>query len=209
MPELLWTLYEMEPIGVDGTFEATMQYAFCSEACADTYAEVHTGLVFSKVLEPDTHYEEGHECDHCGETLTIVGLTAMTEQTATPTKRYITLLTARYPTRSDGRSYQEIMTENPHMEWSWIARHRDAVSEPKGAETPIVGLFWAWLTYADTHRARFESGIGEDYVLGPVWATIGRSLRELLNSDCGRLDCGTLDGIVCNVLAAEGFEVSE
>jgi hypothetical protein len=119
---------------------------------------------------------------------------------------YIDLLTARYPTRSDGRSYRDVMTENPHMEWSWIDRHREAVALPMGHEMPIVELFKGWLKYADFHRHKFESGIGEDGVLGPAWANIGASLRALLNGVCGRLDCGTLDGIICRVLEAEGFD---
>lgn len=49
-------------------------------------------------------------------------------------------------------------------------------------------------------------GIGEDYVLGPEWATIGRALLALLNGETGRLDCGTLDGIIRDTLRAEGTE---
>lgn len=47
--------------------------------------------------------------------------------------------------------------------------------------------------------------IADDYVLGPAWAEIGKSLRTLLNGDCGRLDCGTIDRIVTEEFVANGL----
>ena len=63
--DCIYTLFELEPIGVNGALESVMSFGFCSENCADTYAEVHTGQVFSKALEP-SDFENGHVCDHCG-----------------------------------------------------------------------------------------------------------------------------------------------
>lgn len=80
-----------------------------------------------------------------------------------------------------------------------------AVNYPRGVEKPFIGMLTAWLEYADTHASNNESGIGEDYVLGPEWETIGRSLLSLLNGSTGRLDCGTLDGLIRSTLVAEGF----
>lgn len=88
----------------------------------------------------------------------------------------------------------------------WKQRHLDAVTLPRNNEVPIVQALRAWLYYADMHRNRYESGIGEDGVLGPAWAQWGDALRQLLNGDCGRLDCGTLDSILCNTLTDEGFD---
>jgi hypothetical protein len=88
---------------------------------------------------------------------------------------------------------------------NWQTRHLLAVQGPRGPEQPIVHLISAWLAYADSHRERFESGIGEDGVLGENWSKIGAELRGLLNGECGRLDCGTLDGTICSALEAEGF----
>jgi len=67
-------------------------------------------------------------------------------------------------------------------------------------------LALAWLMYADSHQERFESTIGDDQFLGPEWAKIGAALRELLNGELGRLDGGTLDGVLYDTLKAEGFD---
>lgn len=88
----------------------------------------------------------------------------------------------------------------------WRVNHLNALERPKEFEYPIVYGLHAWLTYADSHQTRYESGIGEDGVLGPAWESWGRALRELLNGDCGRLDCGTLDTILLQTLLDEGFK---
>ena len=85
-------------------------------------------------------------------------------------------------------------------------RHEDAMMRPRGIERPIAGMLHAWLLYADLHRERFESGIGQDYVLGPEWAKIGAAIRGLLNGDCGRIDCGAVDSVIEATLKDEGFD---
>lgn len=87
----------------------------------------------------------------------------------------------------------------------WQDRHRQALITPQGSEEPLVRMLHGWARYADQHRFRYESGIGDDGVLGPQWATIGAALRSLLNGECGRLDCGTLDGFLNATLTDEGF----
>src|SRR3990167_5950262 len=93
----------------------------------------------------------------------------------------------------------------PNYAKEWGNRHLSAIRNPNKSEAGIVGMLRAWLEYADQHKARFESGIGEDRFLGPEWATMGKSLRTLLNDELGRLDGGTLDSIICEALTAEGF----
>lgn len=88
---------------------------------------------------------------------------------------------------------------------NWQGRHMSAVTNPRGVEKPFIAMLTGWLEYADTHASRNESGIGEDCVLGPEWEAIGRSLVNLLNGNTGRLDCGTLDGLIRSSLVAEGF----
>lgn len=88
----------------------------------------------------------------------------------------------------------------------WKERHLSAVNYPVRFEQPIIDLFKGWLLYADEHFARYESQIGEDGVLGDYWERIGDSLRGLLNGDCGRLDCGTLDGIVLDSMRVAGID---
>ena len=87
----------------------------------------------------------------------------------------------------------------------WQDRHLAAIQAPSGFESAIVGMIDAWATYADKHRMRYDSGIGADHVLGDSWMEIGRGIRALLNGETGRLDCGTLDGFICETLNAEGF----
>lgn len=89
----------------------------------------------------------------------------------------------------------------------WQERHMGAVSCPRTEyERALVELLCGWLRYADAVQGAWESGIGKDYVLGPNWAQIGAGIRGLLNGDLGRMDGGTLDGLLCQTLEAEGFD---
>ena len=47
--------------------------------------------------------------------------------------------------------------------------------------------------------------IGSDGILGVAWAKMGRQLRNLLCGDLGRLDGGTLDGIILSAFAQAGL----
>lgn len=60
----VYTLFEMEPIGVGGALEAVYAVAFCSEACCDAYARRHP-TAGSKAFGPDTSFADGHVCDEC------------------------------------------------------------------------------------------------------------------------------------------------
>lgn len=88
----------------------------------------------------------------------------------------------------------------------WQDRHQAALRSPHMSEYGIVHLIAGWARYADVHRDRFESGIGEDGFLGPAWAAMGANIRTLLNGELGRLDGGTLDSFLCDTLVAEGFD---
>jgi hypothetical protein len=87
----------------------------------------------------------------------------------------------------------------------WQDRHMRALGVPQGFEAGIVGMIESWARYADQHRARYETPIGDDYVLGPAWRDLGLSIRALLDGETGRLDCGTLSGFIHDTLASEGF----
>ncbi len=87
----------------------------------------------------------------------------------------------------------------------WQDRHVEALYAPKGFEAPIVGMIAAWAQYADTHAARYESGIGADYVLGVAWHEMGVLIHDLLNGELGRLDGGTLSSFLHTTMRAEGF----
>lgn len=91
----------------------------------------------------------------------------------------------------------------------WQSRHMTAVHLPRGFERPIVWMLEQWLRYADVHQNRYDSKIGEDYVLGVYWQDIGKAIRGLLNGECGRLDCGTLDGLILNTMQECGIDISD
>jgi hypothetical protein len=89
---------------------------------------------------------------------------------------------------------------------TWQERHNKAWANPaKWQEKAIVHLLKAWFEYESIHAALYDSKIGNDGVLGPEWARIGAAIRGLLNADCGRLDCGTLDGAICRELERQGY----
>lgn len=73
-------------------------------------------------------------------------------------------------------------------------------------ERAIVDMIYALARYADDHHGRYESGIGQDGVLGADWAQAVNAVRGLLNGETGRLDCGTVDGLLCKMLELEGVE---
>lgn len=89
----------------------------------------------------------------------------------------------------------------------WGDRHVRAWQAPCGPERPIRSLIVGLAQYADTHRDRFESDISEDYLLGrDYWLSMWKGARGLLNGELGRLDGGTLDGLLIDILEAAGFE---
>lgn len=61
------TLYEMEPIGVNGGLESTKALHFCSSSCLDSYRLEHPELTLDKGEE-----EKGDDlecCEQCWEHL--------------------------------------------------------------------------------------------------------------------------------------------
>jgi hypothetical protein len=87
----------------------------------------------------------------------------------------------------------------------WERRHNDALRAPNAKERPIRDMLESWHDYATNHYNMFDSLIGEDYVLGVAWQSIGESIRTLLNGECGRLDCGTVDSFILKTLADNGI----
>lgn len=101
----------------------------------------------------------------------------------------------------------------------WQDRHFAAVlqhvkpatwNNPRIAmESGLLHMLQGWLEYADAHRAAYDSPIGEDGVLGPAWQEMGEGLRSLLNGDLGRMDGGTLDGVILDAMSMNGIDTSQ
>lgn len=89
----------------------------------------------------------------------------------------------------------------------WGTRHveawHEAVStwhEAKGSkhqfERAIVLAVEALAGFADAHRSAYGSEIGDDGVLGDHWTDAAKAAIGMLNGEEGRLDCGTIDGLI-------------
>jgi len=79
------------------------------------------------------------------------------------------------------------------------SRHRCTAED--GLTLLVVGL----AKWATDYRERYSGRVGDDGVLGDHWQAIAEGILGLLNGECGRLDAGTLDGILRRCLEAEGF----
>lgn len=88
----------------------------------------------------------------------------------------------------------------------WMKRHEDAMRSPKGSEVAIVMLVKGLEAYASHHADMYGSTMSNDGYLGPVWSTMVTGLHDLLNGDCGRLDCGTLSARIGALLTDNGFD---
>lgn len=90
---------------------------------------------------------------------------------------------------------------------SWQHEHNRIVAAarfPGNRNKPgyaIVQGLDAWNNYAIMHLQRFESTIGEDYVLGPMWVFWGAGLSGLLNGETSGLDCGKIDSEILDTCA--------
>ena len=83
----------------------------------------------------------------------------------------------------------------------WMARHRQAILYPATLfERAIVEMLQGWERYATAHQSAYSSEILEDGVLGDAWSQIGEGLLGLLNGHLDRLDGGTLDRKIRDLL---------
>ena len=91
----------------------------------------------------------------------------------------------------------------------WQDRHHAAWFHPSnGGEVRIVRLIQALAQYADQHGVSEGCGgkVGEDGYAGPYWLDMVKAARKLLGMDTGRLDSGTLDGLLFDMVEAAGFK---
>ena len=88
----------------------------------------------------------------------------------------------------------------------WAERHNAAVLCPRASEAGILKACEALRIIATSYAENCDGPIGNDGVLGPCWADMARGVLGLLNGDCGRLDCGTVDHYIRNLYIRQGFE---
>ena len=90
----------------------------------------------------------------------------------------------------------------------WGERHVTAWRRPSGdVELAVRDQIDGWSRYAENYKTRFSSPITSCGVLGPVWIEQGRLLLDLLNGELGRLDAGTLDGLIRRVVLEHGGDL--
>lgn len=85
------------------------------------------------------------------------------------------------------------------------AHHTEAMRQPlPGFEHAVVLMFRGLTEYADAHAKRYGGRVADDHVLGESWHWLGEALIGLLNGETGRLDCGTLDGQIRDLIDRGG-----
>lgn len=94
----------------------------------------------------------------------------------------------------------------------WKARHDAALAAPRLDKGEAIGpMLKAWALYADGYNAMYNADsdgtmLADDYVLGAAWIDMGKALRALLNGECGRFDCGTLDSFILDTMRENGVD---
>ena len=136
------------------------------------------------------------------------------------TKRTLSLVPAVLSWRSPSAivlECLETLTQKAYAGEGWARQHmlaweKSDASNDSGKrrmEGLIRDGIMAWARYGEEHHMQYGSDIGDDGVLGPAWKAWGSGLRDLLNGETGRLDCGTLDGLFLNIAAACGASLEE
>lgn len=89
---------------------------------------------------------------------------------------------------------------------TWKDRHDAACLHPRGSEGPIIALYRALSDYVAQYQKDYpDNKLGDDYVLGAAWYQAAKSFQDMLDGDCGWLDCGTLDGLIRQRALDAGF----
>lgn len=102
-----------------------------------------------------------------------------------------------------------VATNKGSLNTQWAVRHNDALVSPKGFERDLIAMMHALDNYAYQHKIRYESAIGEDYMIGDAWTNIAKGLLMLLNGETGRLDCGTCDAFIRNMATEHGIDLDK
>lgn len=71
--------------------------------------------------------------------------------------------------------------------------------------TALIDMLQGWENYAIAHKKRYESPIGNDYVLGEYWAETGLAIKRLLDGETGGLDSGSISANIIKIIEQENF----
>jgi hypothetical protein len=88
------------------------------------------------------------------------------------------------------------------------SQHQKAISSNVNhpAAQALREMLVGWERYAKAHEGRYESKIGDDYVLGPYWANVGLAIKRLLDGETGGLDCGSIAANITAMIEEQGFK---
>jgi hypothetical protein len=87
---------------------------------------------------------------------------------------------------------------------NWIKQHLSATYQPKGFEVAHLQALNALAALGDATREAGRS-VKDCYFTAPLFLTMARTMKELLNTESGRLDCGLLSSTIDAILENEGF----
>lgn len=92
----------------------------------------------------------------------------------------------------------------------WGANHVSALRFPRNDAEKAIGLMVKGLVaYVDSTKAEWGDHVGNDYVLGVHVKELAQAVLGLLNGPTGRLDCGTLDGLIRDVCELAGIDLDK
>lgn len=91
---------------------------------------------------------------------------------------------------------------------AWTQQHQAAWHNPRGTERGIRAMLEGFAAFADAHETE-DYTIGQDGFFGPHAEDMIQALLAMLNLQCGRFDCGTLDRLIRELAVAAGVELGE
>ncbi len=92
----------------------------------------------------------------------------------------------------------------------WVLRHCQAWTSPRTPrEKAVRALIEAFALFADSYATETEGErqLGQDGYYHEHAVDMVKALLALLNFDCGRFDCGTLDRLIRDLAQASGVEL--
>ncbi len=103
-----------------------------------------------------------------------------------------------------------VISTSRQGQFAWLTRHNDHRDRPADPlERGLCATLDGLREIASAHVSRYESSIGDDYVLGEAWSDMWRGLRAMLNGEIGQLDGGEMDRELCELWESAGFDPSE